>query len=162
MAQPIVSRNKAVFFTYIITNESGEVVEQVDLPVGYIHGADSGIIEKVEKAMEGCTVEDTISVELTPAEGFGESNPALTYTDDIENVPSEFHKVGAEVEMQNDEGEVKTFVVSAIEDGKLTVDGNHPLSGKNLVFRLKISEIRAASPDEINTGRPDNQNPIIH
>jgi FKBP-type peptidyl-prolyl cis-trans isomerase SlyD len=162
MVQPIVKRNKAVFFTYSITDKQGEVLEQVDLPMGYIHGADSGLIEKVEKAMEGCTVDDTISVELTPSEGFGELNPALSYTDDIENVPPEFQKVGAEVEMQNDRGEVKTFVVSKIEGGKLTVDGNHPLAGKDLVFRLKITEIRDASPDEINSGRPDNQNPIIH
>lgn len=161
MSQDRVQRNKAVFFIYSIVDENGTILEQSDLPISYVHGADSGILEKLEQEMEGCAVGDNVSVALTPDDGFGQPDPDLTYTDDIENVPPQFHFVGAEVQMQNDEGEVKNFVVSKIENGKLTVDGNHPLAGKNIVFKVTITEIRDAMPEEIQSGRPGNP-PLMH
>jgi FKBP-type peptidyl-prolyl cis-trans isomerase SlyD len=53
--------------------------------------------------------------------------------------------------MQNDTGEAKTFYVSNIEDGKLTVDGNHPLAGKTLTVSIKILEVRDAKSGEEKT-----------
>ena len=52
------------------------------------------------------------------------------------------------MQMQNEGGEAKTFYVSSIEDGKLTVDGNHPLAGKNLTVKIKILEVRDAKSGE--------------
>ncbi len=163
MSTPIVSKNKAVFFTYSIADESGEIVEQSDLPIGYVHGVDSDIIEKLEMVMDGCTIGDKVEVTLTPEEGFGESDPELMFTDDLINVPPQFHQLGAEVEMQNENGDVKKFVVSKIEDGKLTVDGNHPLAGKNITFHVTVTDIRDAAPEEIHAGRPqDSVPPMLH
>ena len=149
MTDQQIENFKFVQFTYTIKDDSGSLLEQMDIPVSYVHGTNSGIIEKLEQALEGHTIGDKVSVSLTPEEGFGRHRPELTYTDDIENVPEQFRWVGAEVEMQNDRGDVKTFRVSNIENGKLTVDGNHPLAGKTLVFTVKIQDIRGATPEEI-------------
>ena len=82
---------------------------------------------------------------------WGPHDPGLTYTDDIENIPPQFRQLGAEVSMQNDAGEMKTFYVTRIEDGQLTVDGNHPLAGKPLIVKVSILEVRDALPGEENT-----------
>ncbi len=157
-----ITRNKAVQFTYSITDDQGNVVEQVDLPVHYVHGASSmGLIERVERAMEGKMTGDKVEVDLPPAEGFGDYDPELTFTDDIENVPPQFRKIGAQVEMANAEGESKTFIVAKIDGDKLTVDGNHPLAGKVATFRVKILEVRDATADEIRNGI-SNPNVSIH
>ena len=157
-----ICRNKAVQFTYTILDDAGNVVEQVDLPVNYVHGASSmGLIERVERAMEGCVVGQSIEVDIPPSEGFGEYDSDLTFTDDIDNVPPQFRKVGAEVEMANGEGESKTFVVSKIEDDKLTVDGNHPLAGKTAKFKVKVLDVRDATAEEIRNGI-SNPNVSIH
>jgi len=162
MSAQKISRNKAVQFTYSITDDAGNVVEQVDLPVNYVHGASSmGLIERIERAMEGCSAGDSFQVELTPAEGFGEYDADLTFTDDLQNVPPQFRKVGAQVEMANGEGETKTFIVSKIEGDKLTVDGNHPLAGKTATFNVKVLEVRDATPDEIRNGI-SNPNVSVH
>ena len=87
---------------------------------------------------------------MSPESGFGARDPALTFTDDIENVPPEFRRLGAEVEMQNESGETKTFYVTKIEDGRLTVDGNHPLAGKTLKVQVKILEVRDATIEDMN------------
>ena len=162
MSDQFVSKDKVVSFTYSIQDESGEIVEQSDMPISYVHGGIHDLFEKVEEAMEGCVVGDTVEVSLAPDEAFGPHDPNLTYTDDIENVPPEFHRVGAEVEMMNDAGESRKFTVSRIENGKLTVDGNHPLAGKTITFNITVTRIRDASPEEIDRGVPPMEMPVLH
>lgn len=157
-----IRKNKAVQFTYSISDGEGNIIEQVDLPVNYVHGASKmGLIERVEMALEGCAKGDTVVVDVPPAEGFGEFDPELTFSDDIENVPPQFRNLGAQVEMANDAGETKTFIVSKIENGKLTLDGNHPLAGKTAKFSVNILEVRDATDDEIKNGM-SNPNVSIH
>ena len=84
----------------------------------------------MDRAVAGKRQGDQVEVEVSPEQGFGERDPNLTFTDRVENVPPQFRQLGAEVQMQNDKGETKSFFVTRIEDGQVTVDGNHPLAGK--------------------------------
>jgi len=155
MSDQCVENNKHVMFSYTIVDAlSGEVLEQVEIPMGYIHGGEQRMFDKVEKAMTGAKIGDEIEVELTPEESFGQADPELIFTDSLENVPPQFHRIGAEVEFQNDQGEVKSFTVTRIDDGLLTIDGNNPLVGKKLQFKVVIHDIRDATDKEIQAGRP--------
>ena len=162
MTATTVSNGTVVAFTYSIQDEAGEIVEQSDLPINYVHGGKHDLFEKVEQALDGCVVGDSVRVSLTPEEGFGPHDESLTYTDDIDNVPPEFRRIGAEVEMMNDAGEARKFTVTHIGDGKLTVDGNHPLAGKVITFNIKVVEIRAASEDEMANGVEPMAMPVLH
>jgi FKBP-type peptidyl-prolyl cis-trans isomerase SlyD len=155
-----IQRDKFVSLTYTITDENDEILERIDMPVNYVHGRDSQVIEKVEKALEGCAQGDEVSVQLSPDEGFGEHQAELTFIDQIDNVPPEFRHIGAEVEFQNDKGESRMFRVTNIEDGKLTVDGNHPFAGKVITYNIKVNAVRDATPDEIANGAA--QTPSLH
>ncbi len=138
------------------------ILEQSDLPISYVHGGKHDLFEKIEHELEGAVVSDTIAVLLTPDEAFGAHDPDLTFTDDIENVPMEFRHVGAEVEMMNDKGDSRQFVVTRIENGKLTVDGNHPMAGKVITFNIKVTDIRDATPEEITNGVEPMAMPVLH
>ena len=163
MSESIVTQNKAVYITYSIFDQQGQVVEQSDLPIGYVHGADSGLFKQVEAALEGAQIGDQFEVILPPEHGFGMHDPELTFTDDIDNVPLEYRFIGAEVEFENAQGESMKFLVTRIENDKLTVDGNHPFAGKTVKFVVKVMVIRDASADEIANGRPDEGvPPVIH
>jgi len=151
-----IKKDKYVELTYAILDAQGEIKERVDIPVKYIHGRDSGLFPKIETALEDCSKGERVEVSLTQQEGFGPSDPNLIFVDDIANVPPEFHRVGAEVEMQNDRGEAKQFVVTKIENGKLTVDGNHPLAGQTIKFVVTVGEVRDASSDELKFGATQN------
>lgn len=144
-----ISRDKVVYITYVILDESNAVLEQYDLPVPYLHGGRSGLLEKVEAALEGKRPGDRVEVSLSPEEGFGPHRPELAFTDDLENVPPEHRQVGSEVEFENERGERMLFRVTRIADGKLTIDANHPLAGRNLRFLVRVESIRPATLDEI-------------
>lgn len=152
--EQIVSRNKVVHITYTIRDERGRLFEQYDLPVGYVHGAKGPLFEKIEQMLEGRKVGDRVEVTLTPREGFGEHKPELTFTDDIENVPPQHRQLGSEVMFENERGEQMLFRVTRIEDGRLTVDANHPLAGHTVKFVVNVVAVRPATLDEIANGVP--------
>ena len=162
MSDSIVAKNKAIYITYSILDSQGQVVEQSDIPIGYVHGADSGLFEQVEAALEGAKAGDKLEVVLPPEQGFGAHDPALTFTDDIDNVPPEYRYIGAEVEFENEQGEAMKFLVTKIENGKLTVDANHPFAGQTVKFAVTVVAVRDATPDEIANGRPDEGGPPVY
>lgn len=160
-----ITKNKVVDITYLIKDESGTAIEQNDVPVSYLHGVQGDLLPVLEQALEGRQVGDSIEVVVPPAEGFGESDPNLTFTDTIDNVPQEYRQIGAQAQFQNENGETKTFIVSKIEADQITLDGNHPFAGKTVTFVVKVKAIREASEQELADGRPsqdyalDSMNP---
>ena len=144
-----------VYITYRIVDAEGNLHEQIDLPVGYVHGGRSPLFPQIEQALEGRRIGDSIDVTMGPEEAFGPHKPELTFSDALENVPPEFQHVGAEAMFQNERGEAVTMVVRRIADGQVHLDGNHPLAGKTVTFHVTISDIRPATAAEIETGLPE-------
>jgi FKBP-type peptidyl-prolyl cis-trans isomerase SlyD len=151
--------HKVVAITYTIVDDSGIILEQSDIPVYYVHGGPNDMFPDIEAALDSCTLGDSVEVVLPPEKAFGYHDPAMTFTDDIDNVPPEFRRVGAEVEMQNDRGETRSFFVSKIEADKLTVDGNHPYAGKTLTYSVTVADIRDATEEEKQKGI---SKPVMH
>jgi len=162
MRNQVVEPNKVVYLTYEIRDLGDNILERTDIPVGYVHGGCSALFAKIERSLAGHKVGETVHVTLTPDDGFGKYNPALTFTDDIENVPPEYRQVGAEAIFENESGEQVTMVVTRVADGKLTLDGNHPFADKTVVFRVTIASIRDAAKTEIEHGVPDDYMSTLH
>jgi FKBP-type peptidyl-prolyl cis-trans isomerase SlyD len=157
MSEEVVGRNKVVFIRYSILDETGQVMGKQDMPTGYVHGAGSGLFEEIEQALEGARVGDEIRATLTPEKAFGPSDPNLIIVEDIDNVPPQIRHVGAEASLQNDNGDVLNFRVVAIADGKVTLDGNNPLAGRDAVCVAEVMSIRDATSEEIASGFPAEQ-----
>lgn len=156
-----ISPQTVVTFTYVILGSDGEVLEQSDLPMSYIHGVDGKMYPKVEAAMSGASVGDEVEVELSPKEGFGEPDPDLMYVEKLENVPPEYRRIGAEAMFENEVGETITMKVTKIENGELTLDANHPFAGVTVKFKITVVDIRHATPQEIGSGEVmDMQGPL--
>ncbi len=158
-----VTRNKLVYITYSILDARGMVVEQHDMPVGFVHGANSGILPAIEAAVDGRQVGDRVEITLSPEEGYGLRDESLVVVEDIDNVPPQFRRVGAEVLFENEAGETKAFYVTRIEDGKVTIDGNPSLAGQSVTCLVNVMDVRDATPEEIRSGRPlDATPPALH
>jgi FKBP-type peptidyl-prolyl cis-trans isomerase SlyD len=145
----IITNGKFVSLTYVIADVDGNILEQNDIPVSYVYGGEMELLGGVDRVLRGKQVGERVEIDVSAVDaGFGDHDPNLTFTDDIDNVPPEFRQLGAEVQMQNDQGDVKSFFVTKMENGKLTVDGNHPLAGKALKLTIDIKEIRDSTPDD--------------
>jgi FKBP-type peptidyl-prolyl cis-trans isomerase SlyD len=161
MTAPVVTKNKVISLIYAVRNQKGELFEYRDLPVSYVHGSGVDLFPKIEQALEGRAIGDRVVVELSPTDAFGEHDPKLTFTDDIDNAPVELRHVGAEFEAQNAKGESIVLVVTRVEADKITVDANHPLAGQTITFEVTVRDIRDATAEEIRNGRPAGDMPIL-
>lgn len=153
-----IAPGKYVSMTYMIKDESGSLVEQNDIPVGYVFGGDVELLGGMDDVLAGHSAGEEISSEIPAEKAFGDYNPDLTFTDDIENVPEQYRHIGAEVQMHNEKGESRTFYVSKIENGRLTVDGNHPLAGKKLQLIIRILDVREATAEDIKKSEIHSSN----
>jgi FKBP-type peptidyl-prolyl cis-trans isomerase SlyD len=162
MSDQVVSHGKFVSVTYSMGDEAGNVVEQSDLPVSYIHGGSTELIGGMDQALAGKRVGDSVELHLPAEAAFGPHDPSLTFTDDLANVPPEFRRIGAEVQMQNDAGEIKSFYVTQIEGGRLTIDGNHPLAGKALRVNVTVREVREPTLAELTQDRAGPASTGLH
>lgn len=157
-----VRDGKFVELTYKVTDrKSGHVLSCVEFPLGYVHGHNEILAPSVHKELEGKSAGDVIEVPIDGNRIFGPRDESLVFTDYIENVPTEYRQIGTSILMENDKGQTHSFIVTRMDDETLTVDGNNPLCGREVVFSLEILTVRDANDEEMNAGGAIRAEPNI-
>ncbi len=158
-----IQDNKFVELTYkVIDKKTGDVLSTVEFPLGYVHGVNDVLSEEVITELEGKMVGDTIDLPIDCDKLYGPRDESLVFVDHIENVPQEYREVGTTIVMENKKGEPKNFIVTRVDDRTLTVDGNNPLCGREVIFTLEVLSVRDASDEEIDLGGAVGADPDIH
>jgi len=144
---------KFVELTYKVTDrKSGHVLTRVEFPLGYVHGHNEILAPSVHKALEGKSAGDVIEAPIDGNRIFGPRDESLVFTDRLANVPEEYRRIGTSILMENDKGQTRSFIVTRVTDETLTVDGNNPLCGREVVFTLEVLTVRDATDDETRAG----------
>ena len=144
---------KLVELTYKVSDKkTGHVLTRVEFPLGYVHGHNEILAPSVHKELEGKSAGDVIEVVIDGNQIFGPRDESLVFTDRIDNVPEEYRQVGTSILMENDKGQTRSFLVTRLDDETLTVDGNNPLCGREVVFTLEILTVRDATDEETKAG----------
>jgi FKBP-type peptidyl-prolyl cis-trans isomerase SlyD len=158
-----IQNNKYVELAYrVIDKKSGEILIAVEFPIGYVHGANDILMPSVTKDLEGKVAGDVIEVSFNGDQVYGTRDESLVFTDHIENVPEEYRKVGTTIMAENDKGKARSFIVTRIDGKTLTLDGNHPLCGREIVFKLEVLNVRDATEEEIEAGGPVGVEPDVN
>jgi FKBP-type peptidyl-prolyl cis-trans isomerase SlyD len=148
-----IQNGKFVELTYKVTDrKSGHVLTAVEFPLGYVHGHNEILAPSVHRELEGKSAGDVIEVPIDGNRIFGPRDESLVFTDRIENVPEEYRQVGTSILMENDNGQTRSFLVTRVTEETLTVDGNNPLCGREVVFTLEILTVRDATDEETRAG----------
>lgn len=149
----VIQNNKLVELKYkTVDKKTNEVLTHVEYPIGYVHGAESVLSEEVTNELEGKSVGDIIEVPIDCDMLYGPRDESLVFTDRIENVPEDYREIGLTITMENEKGEPKNFIVTRFDDKTLTIDGNNPLCGREVIFMLEILTVRDATDEEIALG----------
>ena len=144
---------KLVELTYKVADgKSGHVLTCVEFPLGYIHGHNEILAPSIHQELEGKSAGDVIEVPIDGNRIFGPKDESLVFTDRIENVPGAYRQIGTAILMENDKGRARSFIVTRMDGETLTVDGNNPLCGREVVFRLEILTVRDATDEEMKAG----------
>jgi FKBP-type peptidyl-prolyl cis-trans isomerase SlyD len=135
-----ISNQKLVSMTYSI-HEGTNLLENVDTPVSFVYGKETNLLPIVEKSLVGKEKGNELTIEVSPELGFGNIDKNLIFIDSIDNVPKEYSKIGMQIDFENDKGLKRKFRVTNIDKDKITFDGNHPFSGKTLIYKIKIIDV---------------------
>ncbi|CAH0270433.1 MULTISPECIES: FKBP-type peptidyl-prolyl cis-trans isomerase [Pedobacter] len=155
-----ISPNSVVALTYELhtTNEEGQqvFVEKADEqnPLVFLYGVGM-MLPKFEEHLTGLKTGDEYGFELSAADGYGDIDPGafadLPKTMFTE-AGGELPNVGDVIPLQDNNGNQFRAGVTAVHDETISVDLNHPMAGKNLVFSGVILNVREATQDELAHG----------
>ncbi|MBO31679.1 MAG: peptidylprolyl isomerase [Rhodospirillaceae bacterium] len=157
-----IQDNMYVELTYqVIDQKSGDVLVGVEFPIGYIQGANDILAPAVSEELAGRSAGDIVEVPVECDKLYGPRDESLVFTDYIDNVPAEYREVGTTIVAENEKGEPRSFIVTRMDDKTLTVDGNNPLSGRQVIFKLEVINVRDATDEEISAGGAIGAEPEI-
>jgi len=148
-----IAQDTVVSIHYTLTDDAGETVDSSagGDPLFYLHG-NGNLVPGLENALEGKQAGDKIKVTVAPADGYGEYDKQL-----VQRVPRRAFKgvadvkTGMQFQVQSDQGP-RSVTVTNVAGDMVTVDGNHPLAGKNLNFAVEVMEVRKPSEEELAHG----------
>lgn len=154
-----VIKNSVVTLNYRVTTPKGVEVDDGKEPLIYLHGGHDDLFPKLEEALDGKTIGDTVTVRLHADEAFGEYDPELVQIEPLDKLPEEI-EVGMELEGEatdEDDDEVIVYRVTEINGDEATLDGNHPLAGQALVFTCTVAAVRPATAEELANGTAESE-----
>ena len=119
------------------TFDSSEGRDPLEFTVG------SGqIIPGLDTALPGMAVGDKKTVNVACDEAYGPLNPDMRQAVPREGIPPEIPlEIGTMLQMQTPQGQVVPVTVVELGEEEVTLDANHPLAGKDLIFDIELVEI---------------------
>jgi peptidylprolyl isomerase len=139
----LVKKGDRVRFHYTLTLKDGKVVEsnvgQAPLEITVGKGK---AIKGLENGLVGMSPGQTKTVVVKPADGYGAKDPAFVWTVPAAELPAGTAvAVGTEVGFARADGSRVEGRIARIDGDQVTVDGNHPLAGRNLTFEIKLVSV---------------------
>lgn len=146
-----IAEKSYVSMDYRLTLETGEEVDSSPdgKPLGFITGAGQ-LIPGLEKALIGKAAGDSAQITVEPEEGYGPVRDDMLQEVAKSEFPADTEiKEGMTFQAQGPNGPFMIKVATVNDNDTVTVDLNHPLAGKRLVFDIKIVEVREPTAAEI-------------
>jgi len=150
----IEAQNSVVGIEYEVKEAgSSEVVDtnKGAQPLEFITGK-GHIIPGLENALVGMNEGENADILVKAADAYGETNPEAVQTLPIEQFEGVELQEGMTLYGQGENGETVQVVVKSFNDKEVTIDFNHPLAGKDLMFSVTVLSNREATEDEVATG----------
>ncbi|HTJ92336.1 MAG TPA: peptidylprolyl isomerase [Pararobbsia sp.] len=147
-----IVKNTVVSVAYTLSDAQGNLIEQSDEPMVYLHGGYDGTFPKIEEVLDGREPGFETMIQLDPDDAFGEYDPELVKIEARGRFPEPL-EVGMQFEgtpeESDDDLDALIYTVTDLAEDKVVLDGNHPLAGMALRFSLKVTEVREATADEL-------------
>ncbi|MFN6946161.1 MAG: peptidylprolyl isomerase [Cytophagaceae bacterium] len=158
-----ISPNTVVSISYELKVKDQEgnldLLEKADEqePMVFLFGQ-SGLPEKFEKELNGKGAGDGFEFDLNSDEAYGEvdEDAIVRFPIDVFSqngaLDKEVFKVGALIPMSDPDGNMLRGRILDITPNDIEMDFNHPLAGYDLFFKGNITEVREATPEELDHG----------
>ncbi len=165
-----IEKNTVVTLIYRLSDAQDNLIEESVEPMVYLHGGYAGTFPKIEELLDGQEIGFETNLQLEPQDAFGEYDADLLRIEQrdrfpepleigmqFEGVPSsDDDEEGAEFFAADEDEETLIYTITDLAEDRVILDANHPLAGMALRFWVQVSDIRLASPEEVENGRADD------
>lgn len=148
-----MSKHRVVSIHYTLTDDQGAVIDSSrgSDPLQYLEGA-GNIIPGLEKEVREMKLGEKKNVKIPAAEAYGEKRQDMVIEVPRSQFPADMSPKVGDRFRGGAEAHAPVFSVIGVSDDKITLDGNHPLAGKDLAFEVEVTEIRDATLEELSHG----------
>jgi len=154
----VIGEGSVVTLTYVLSLiEADGTLSQLekrptDNPIEFLYGK-GWLLPAVEKNILKKSAGYRATLRLAPRDAFGDADPALETWYAADKLPKGLPlQPGLKFQTQGPGGEVISVILKEIRDGKVLLDGNHPLAGATVEFELEVLRVRAATEEELASG----------
>ncbi|HET6252218.1 MAG TPA: peptidylprolyl isomerase [Tepidisphaeraceae bacterium] len=146
-----IGKDTVVAIDYTLTDTNGAVIDTSNghEPLTYLHGAGS-ITPGLEKALEGKSAGESLTVSIGPEKGYGLRNDAMVQSVSRNAFGDAKVEPGMQFRAEGQNAGSRVITVVSVEGDDVRIDANHPLAGQTLNFDVKIISVRAATAQEIS------------
>jgi len=148
-----ISQDQVVSIHYTLRDDAGEIIDSSaeGEPLSYLHGH-GNLVPGLERELTGRKPGDRLQLKIAPTDGYGEYDREL-----VQRVPRRALKgiadvrVGMRLQAHSPQGP-RAVTVTQVSGDLVTLDGNHPLAGRNLNFEVEVAAVRPATEEELAHG----------
>jgi FKBP-type peptidyl-prolyl cis-trans isomerase SlyD len=145
-----IEKNVVVTLDYNLEVDGQEVDSG---PIEFIFGH-GNIIPGLETELAGMAIGEEKDIHVKAKDAYGDYDPELEIEVPLTSFPEDFEiKLGQPMRMQDGDGHVFTAVAMAITSDAVKLNLNHPLAGKDLLFKTSVQDLRPATETEISQGQ---------
>lgn len=136
--------------TVFDTSQDGE-------PLSFTIG-ENRVIPGFESAVVGMEPGDSKTTEIEPDQAYGEHRDDMVMELDRDQIPEDVEPdVGQQLQLRLENGQTVPVLITALGEETVTIDANHPLAGRTLIFEIELVDVSANG----TTGGGDDDGNIV-
>jgi FKBP-type peptidyl-prolyl cis-trans isomerase SlyD len=144
-----IEKDRVAMVAFRLTDAEGELIDSAEDTL-YLHGHGQ-VLPGLEKALEGLSASERTRATIAPEDAYGERDESRVIQAPTKDMPPNLVP-GATFQAQLPNGGIVPLTVVSVDGATATLDGNHPLAGKTLIFDVEVREVYAAAEGDLEHG----------
>lgn len=133
----------------VLVDYTGKLTDGTIFDCSDAHGpleftiGDEQIIPGFENAVVGLSPGESRTVTIPSDQAYGPYRTEMTMEVSQDQFPEDLEpEVGRQLQVQQEKMPPIVVTITKVDDGKVTLDANHPLAGQDLTFDIKLDKIK--------------------
>jgi FKBP-type peptidyl-prolyl cis-trans isomerase SlyD len=153
---------QVISFNCLLSNKAGQLISTTfNRDVLNVQSETSMVLAGLTKGLQNLKKGEKRKIELTAAEAYGLYDPNKIKLFPKSEIPKNL-KIGDAVTLVHRDGSHNLYKIVQFFGPMVSLDGNHPLSGQDLVFEIEAINVREATREEIDQSENNFKVKLLH
>lgn len=153
---------QVISFNCVLKNTIGQVISfTFNREVMTAIEGQTAMLDGLARGLQNLTKGEKRTISLKAQEAYGFYEPSKVILFPKKNLKKDL-RIGEIISIAGKSGAIRSYKVSQIHQDMVSLDGNHPLAGQDLIFEIEAIEARDATAAEIAESKNIVSTQILH